>query len=286
MKRYAALLAALSFLDRRSQRLAHETLQAVPRFSTYGDPQRPPVVLVPGLDGCASFYAEALPALAAEFYVVVYHIPLANAGNAADYSFSYLASGLARALDAAGIERAAIVGESFGGVVAMHAALEHPDRVERLVLLSSLAKTELTPSVALKKTFALPVVRLLGAAFPCVAQLLFAVVHSYDVVEASEPHWVRSFFVKEAAFAHHASVMRRLDLVIPLDITGRVPNITHPARLVYGADDTFTGATTAALLALLPNADAVPLPGGHLPHLTSPRAFAAAVADFVRPADA
>ena len=91
--------------------------------------------------------------------------------------------------------------------------------------------------------------------------------------------------MKEAAHAHHASVMARLDIVLPLDITDRVPRLAQPTRLVHGADDTFTGQTTAALLALLPDADVRALPGGHLPHLTSPKAFAAAVADFLRPAE-
>jgi 3-oxoadipate enol-lactonase len=40
-------------------------------------------------------------------------------------------------LDAAGIERATVVGCSFGGAVALDTALAHPDRVEALVLLGS-----------------------------------------------------------------------------------------------------------------------------------------------------
>ena len=75
--------------------------------------------------------------------------------------------------------------------------------------------------------------------------------------------------------------MARLSIVIPLDITARVAHLRQKTRLVYGADDTFTGATTDALLALLPDADKVALPGGHLPHLTSPKAFARLVLDFV-----
>ncbi|KAH8058308.1 hypothetical protein JL722_6166 [Aureococcus anophagefferens] len=226
------------------------------RYRTYGNPALPPVVLIPGLDGCASFYAGALPELTRERFVVVYELPLVSAANRDAYTLAL--AGLADALDELDIDAAPVVGESFGGVVAMHAALEHETRVTRLLLLSSLAKTELTTEVWLKKTFALPVVRVIGRAFPNVAQTIFAYVHASDVVEASEPEWVTNFFIKEASWAHHASVMARLSIVIPLDITARVVHLRQKTRLVYGADDTFTGATTDALLALLPDATSSP----------------------------
>lgn len=44
-----------------------------------------------------------------------------------------------RLLDAAGVERASLVGGSQGGNVALAAALEHPERVDRLVVVASRA---------------------------------------------------------------------------------------------------------------------------------------------------
>jgi len=75
-----------------------------------------------------------------------------------------------------------------------------------------------------------------------------------------------------------------------LDIEDRVPSITAPVLLIRGADDTFTGHTTARLRALLQSrglvgtfpdgaVDVVTLPGGHLPHVTSSGLFARAVRD-------
>ena len=117
--------------------------------------------------------------------------------------------------------------------------------------------------------------------FPGIAQTIFAKVHASDVVEASEPAWARSLFVKEASWAHHASVMQRIKIVAALDIEDRVPRIAAPVLLVRGADDSFTGHTTARLRALLPTVDVVALPGGHLPHVTSSGLFARAVRDFL-----
>ena len=113
------------------------------------------------------------------------------------------------------------------------------------------------------------------------AQTIFAKVHASDVVEASEPAWARSLFVKEASWAHHASVMQRIKIVAGLDIEDRVPSIIRPVLLVRGAEDTFTGHTTARLRSLLRHVDVVTLPGGHLPHVTSSLAFARVVQDFL-----
>ena len=46
-----------------------------------------------------------------------------------------IADWLARVLDAAGVETAAIVGHSMGGLAAMSLAIRHPERVRRLALL-------------------------------------------------------------------------------------------------------------------------------------------------------
>ena len=284
----AAAAAVLSYLDHAQQDRTHGAwIGTTPRYSTYGDRAKQPLVIIPGLDGCTVFFQGVVPELVRDFFVVVYDLPLYNGQN---YTFSYLAADVTKALDELAIERAAIVGESFGGVVAQHVALEHSERVEALVLLSSLAKTELTAVVKLKLHVLLPVVEFLGRAFPGLAQTIFAKVHASDVVESSEPSWARSLFVKEASWAHHASVMRRIKIVARLDIEDRVPRIAAPVLLIRGADDSFTGHTTARLRALLQSrgqvgtfpdgaVDVVTLPGGHLPHVTSSDLFARAVRD-------
>ena len=283
-----AVAAVLSYLDHAQQDRTHGAwIGTTPRYSTYGDRAKQPLVIIPGLDGCTVFFQGVVPELVRDFFVVVYDLPLYNGQN---YTFSYLAADVTKALDELAIERAAIVGESFGGVVAQHVALEHSERVEALVLLSSLAKTELTAVVKLKLHVLLPVVEFLGRAFPGLAQTIFAKVHASDVVESSEPSWARGLFVKEASWAHHASVMQRIKIVARLDIEDRVPRIAAPVLLIRGADDSFTGHTTARLRALLQSrgqvgtfpdgaVDVVTLPGGHLPHVTSSDLFARAVRD-------
>jgi pimeloyl-ACP methyl ester carboxylesterase len=54
-----------------------------------------------------------------------------------DYSLGAHANGVRDLMIALGIERATIVGHSFGGGVALQFAYQHPERCERLVLVSS-----------------------------------------------------------------------------------------------------------------------------------------------------
>lgn len=50
------------------------------------------------------------------------------------YTMADYADDVAALMDVVGWQRAHVVGNSFGGMVAMHVALRHPQRVERLVL--------------------------------------------------------------------------------------------------------------------------------------------------------
>jgi len=254
-------------------------------YKQYGNPADPTVLIIPGLDGCTSFFSDIIPDLTPYFNVVVFNIPLApspfNCTKHPDYTFRYLASAAAQVMDAAGVKRAHVVGESFGGVIAQRLALDFPDRVDKLIVLSSLAKTNMPPEIAFKANYLLPFVRGFGLLFPGLAQTLFAYLHVDDVVEPSEPQWAKDFFKKEASWAHHYSVMKRLSIVIPLDMLDEVKKIDHHTLILYGADDHFTGKDSEVLFKAIPHSLLKSLPGGHLAHLVNPKAFVEVVKQFI-----
>jgi pimeloyl-ACP methyl ester carboxylesterase len=99
----------------------------------------PPLVLLHG-DGESAFdWSWTLPALARTRRIYAPDLPGSgeNAKLATDLSPAALERFAVSFLDAAGIGRAAVVGSSLGGLVAMRLALSEPSRVSALVLVAS-----------------------------------------------------------------------------------------------------------------------------------------------------
>jgi pimeloyl-ACP methyl ester carboxylesterase len=100
----------------------------------------PAIVLIHGMAGSSRTWRDVIPLLARDHTVIA--PDLLGHGDSAkppgDYSLGAYASGL-RDLVAGvlGIERATLVGQSFGGGVAMQLAYQHPELCERLVLVGS-----------------------------------------------------------------------------------------------------------------------------------------------------
>jgi len=99
----------------------------------------PPVVLIHGMVNSSRHWEEVALGLADSHRVVA--PDLIGHGDSAtprgDYSLGAHAASIRDLLAVIGIERSTIVGHSLGGGVAMQYIYQFPDRVERLVLISS-----------------------------------------------------------------------------------------------------------------------------------------------------
>ncbi len=254
------------------------------KFKTYGDSSKPPVVIIPGLDGAVNFFSDVLPELSPNYYVILFHIPLCErARDRSTYTFDFIANELHAVLKGLHVKsKVSILGESFGGVIAQYYAINHPNSIEKLVLLSSLAKTELPPAIQFKLDYLLPIIEGVGQYFPALAQKAFAQIHVYDIMEPSEAEFVRRLFIKEASHAHFYSVMARIRIVSKLNIVEKAKKIIAPTLIIYGADDHFTKPSSIELHGYLKNSVMRSLPGGHLPHITSPKAFVTLVHGFLK----
>lgn len=93
---------------------------------------REPIVLVPGLDGTGALYYRQVPLLERRYRVLTHRL------RDDRRLLSQLVEDLdARVREAADGRRVTLVGESFGGALALSYALAHRERVGRLVILNS-----------------------------------------------------------------------------------------------------------------------------------------------------
>ncbi|HEY9402307.1 MAG TPA: alpha/beta hydrolase [Pyrinomonadaceae bacterium] len=99
------------------------------------------LVLIHGNNSSAYSWAEVFDELAKEFRVVA--LDLKGFGFTAkpegDYRVETQAALVVRLMDKLKIERATLCGSSMGGAVALAAAINHPERVDALVLVGSSA---------------------------------------------------------------------------------------------------------------------------------------------------
>lgn len=100
-----------------------------------------PVVLVHGLGVSGSYFIPAAEQLATAFDVYVPDLPGHGLSDtpADQPDITGLAQALIAWMDCAGIARASLVGQSMGCQIAVEAALRHPGRIDRLVLIAPVA---------------------------------------------------------------------------------------------------------------------------------------------------
>lgn len=123
--------------------------EAVPELGPY-DPARlhihgngPPLIYIPGMDGTGLLFYRQARLLAHRFRVITFRLR----DEAPD--MATLVADVITQLNRAVPDGtpAIVVGESFGGALAMRFALAHPERVRRLVILNSFAR--ITPKIKL-----------------------------------------------------------------------------------------------------------------------------------------
>jgi pimeloyl-ACP methyl ester carboxylesterase len=104
-------------------------------YRTWGAPQAPPVLLVHGITSSSLSWARVGPALGAQYRVVA--VDLKGHGDCdrppAGYRLEDQAAEVAQVAGALGIDRARVIGHSWGGAIAVHLATS-AGLVERLVL--------------------------------------------------------------------------------------------------------------------------------------------------------
>jgi esterase len=104
-------------------------------FREFGKPELPTLCLLHGLFGSASNWMGIVKYLQDDFRIIA--PDMRNHGrspHAEEMDYSFMVGDLLDLFDQLGISNANLLGHSMGGKVAMWLALQHPERVEKLVV--------------------------------------------------------------------------------------------------------------------------------------------------------
>jgi 3-oxoadipate enol-lactonase len=237
-------------------------------------------VLVPGLAGGFELLGPLARRLARDFQVISYQLRGEDDCFALRQRFDLgdLVEDLDDFLSWLGLERPAVMGVSFGGVLALELALRRPHRPGALILQGTGARFEggLLPQVAGTVLARYP----LPSDSPFVNQffrLLFG--------GKQEPGPLFDFVTRHVWSTDQGVMAHRFRLAEGFDVRGRGHDVTVPTLAMAGDRDLLVSPRSLRELSVaLPNARAVTLPGsGHLAFLTRPDRVADEVRRFLRP---
>jgi pimeloyl-ACP methyl ester carboxylesterase len=263
---------------------------SVGALSTMEAGQGPPVVLLHGLGATKASFLPTLGALAPGHRVIAVDLP--GFGDSvkpvlAAYDAAFFTRSVVALLDALGLERATIVGNSMGGRVALEVGLTAADRVDRLVLLApALAWRRSRPWAPLLRL----VVPQLGIVQPAPRVVVEAIVRR--LIPGAEAGWtaagvdefLRSFLEPRGRAAFYAAA-RSIYLDEPHGPSGfwtRLPALSVPSLFVWGTRDRLVPIAFAPHVRVaLPGAEHLQLDCGHVPQLERPQAVHAAMARFL-----
>jgi len=102
----------------------------------------PPVILVHGFGGSMWQWEYQQAALASHYRIITLDLPGSGLSDKPDIAYTpdEMVAFLRGFMDALGIQKASLIGNSMGAGLVIGMTLAHPDRVDRIVLISGLPK--------------------------------------------------------------------------------------------------------------------------------------------------
>ena len=238
----------------------------------------PPLVLLHSLLADRSSFALVTGPLTAHFRVMLPALPGFGRSPAVPGGLSEIADQVAAAIDefAAG-QPVRLLGNGYGGFVALQTVIRHPVLVDRLVLAAAGAAFSEPGREAFRAMARGTAARGLEAIADIAMRRLFA-----DDFHAANPDLVaqrRRIFLE----SDPAVVMRACEALAALDLRPFVANVTIPVLAVVGDKDEATPLPMSQdIVARLPNSRLTILEGlAHVPQLQAPHRFIDAVLPFL-----
>ena len=257
----------------------------------------PTLVCHPGGPGFSSLYLGDLGGLGAELELVLVD-PRGTGGSdpASDYQIADYASDLEELREHMGLERMLLLGHSHGGVVGIEYAARHPERVERLVLASTLARFGAEQNAAMETAIAArsgePWYDDALAALQTELEGNFETGRELmDLTLRMMPFYFATYGDEERAYIESlagdelcvdALRLWEKEIFEHFDLRSRLPELTMPTLVIAGSEDFITGPRAAEDLTAIPGVETIVLDGaGHMIFVEARERFREAVLSFL-----
>ena len=185
------------------------------------------LLLLHGWMGCARSWVRQIPFFARDFVVVAPDLRGFGESSkpAKGYALEDYACDIEALLDTLGIDRAHILGQSFGGIIGQAFAVSRPEKVQSLVLWATRSESTGSTDVSAASEF----IRSEGMA-------RFAELFSGNYAADTEPEiteWNKSLVAKGAP---HVAIETLLE-VSKVNLTPRLSEIKAPALILASRED-------------------------------------------------
>ncbi|MGH2610158.1 MAG: alpha/beta fold hydrolase [Tepidiformaceae bacterium] len=240
-----------------------------------------PILFISGTNDDRNGWAANVPAFEEGYRCITFDNRDVGTSPRADtlYTIEDMARDATGVLDAAGIDRAHVVGHSMGGLIAQEVAISAPERVRSLVLVDTFPEAD-------------PYIRGATTGWQVNARNLTSI----DFARASMFFWVGETMINAEGPEALAEVIaplieaqgveafcRQIDAVLAYSSAARLDRIMAPTLVVWGVEDKIAlEYHQRALLDRIAGAKYVRIEGaGHSPTFEQPEAFNQAVNDFL-----
>jgi 3-oxoadipate enol-lactonase len=243
----------------------------------------PPLFLFHSLLSDRASFDAVAPELSRSYRVIVPELPGFGRSQAIYGGLAAVADRMADAVkEASGGEKAIVLGNGYGGFVALQMAIRHPGIASRYIFADCGAAFSEPGREAFRNMAAASRAKGLAAISDVAMRRLFA-----PEFQAQNPDLMadrRAAFLKtdEDVFRDACGQLAELDL------RPQLAKVTVPALVVVGEQDEATPPPMSHELAgLLPDARLKIIPGcAHVPQLQAPKVFLETIADFLPAAQA